>query len=102
MIFRFSFNKDADIVSKKYRYAGFSCQNIRQLTELIIVVTKNPAENPAKTLTESITNQSNEAPPFSPHTRKVYKPIEVRLRLFFADLIDFPHHHAIELLLFII
>ena len=37
------------IVSKKYRHAGFSCQNIRQLTDLIIVVTKNPAENPAET-----------------------------------------------------
>ncbi len=96
MKFRFCFNKDADIVSKKYRYAGFSCQNIRQLTEFIIVVTKNPAENPAKTLAESITNQSNEAPPCSSLNSKVYKPIEVRLRLFFADLIDFPHHHAIE------
>lgn len=76
------------IVSKKYRYAGFSCQSTRQLTDLIIVVTKNPAENPAKTLTESITNQSNGVPPCSPHTRKVYKSIEVRLRLFFAELIN--------------
>ena len=74
--FRFCFNKDADIVSKKYRYAGFSCQNIRQLTELIIVVTKNPAENPAKTLTESITNQSNGVPPCSSLNSKVYKVSE--------------------------
>ena len=76
MKFRFSFNKDADIVSKKYRYAGFSCQNIQQLTDLIIVATKNPAENPAKTLAESITNQSNEAPPFSSLNSKVYKVSE--------------------------
>ena len=88
MIFRFSLDKDDDIVSKKYRHAGFSCQSTRQLTELIIVVTKNPAENPAKTLTESITNQSNGGSPCSPHTRKVYKPNEVRLRLFFAELIN--------------
>ena len=66
--FRFSLRKfisSIGIVSKKYRHAGFSCQSTRQLTDLIIVVTKNPAENPAKTLTESITNQSNGVPPCS-------------------------------------
>lgn len=60
MKFRFSFRKiprKYRFVTKKYRHAGFSYKNMRQLTDFIEVAPKNPTENPAKTFTDSITNQ---------------------------------------------
>ena len=44
-----SSQSNASSVAKKYRHVRFSCKKVLHLIDIIVVATKNPAENPAKT-----------------------------------------------------
>jgi len=45
-----SSQSNANSVARKYWHVGFSCKKVQHLIDIIVVVAKNPAENPAEML----------------------------------------------------